>query len=325
MRPKIQLIDGTGRAAVKAALAETTAPAVRLAFRGQHTLAEISGDARLCALQRGGVYPALSPARRRGPAVQGAWRRPRQAHQGRRRHQRRTARRFAPRPLEARQGNPPLAGGKARHALGLAGVYTWLRRRGAKPKVPHKSHGKQDPAKAAAFKNPARRRTRRAGPAAHCEGAAVGGRRTSLRTDRGHPQGVAPAQGQADRTWHAKYQLNAQSWASATTQREPRRGAAWSLRAPASGCSQLLLRARLPRLLSVGLYSGSHQLLDLEVGLACQRAGYKGKSENYEALALRCLHHPSPEAESGATPAIHHARGLCEKRGDQNSGRPFAA
>ena len=34
----------------------------------------------------------------------------------------------------------------------LSGVYGWLRRKGAKPKVPRKSHAKQDPVKAAEFK-----------------------------------------------------------------------------------------------------------------------------------------------------------------------------
>lgn len=36
--------------------------------------------------------------------------------------------------------------------LSLPGLYNWLRRHKAKPKVPRKSHGKQDPAKAAKFK-----------------------------------------------------------------------------------------------------------------------------------------------------------------------------
>jgi len=159
MRPKIKLVDEPGRAAIKAALAEATDPAlrrrlhaVRLAFRGQHTLAEIAetldcarssvaeyirrfrtdGVAGLHLKPRGGArekrtkVDAATTAELLAGLRQGRWKRAKEI-----RHW-----------LADKRGT----------RLSLAGVYTWLRRRGAKPKVPRKSHGKQDPAKTAAFK-----------------------------------------------------------------------------------------------------------------------------------------------------------------------------
>lgn len=159
MRPKIKLVDAPGRAAVKAAVAETTDAAlrqrlhaVRLAYRGQHTLAEIAATLD-CA--RSSVAEYIRRFRQDG--VAGLRRKPRGGAREKR------TKVDAATTAELRAG---LRAGRWKRAkeirhwlaekrgarLSLAGVYTWLRRRGAKPKVPRKSHGKQAPAKTAAFK-----------------------------------------------------------------------------------------------------------------------------------------------------------------------------
>ena len=159
MRPKIKLVDEPGRAAVKAALAAATEPAlrrrlhaVRLAFRGQHTLAEIAATLD-CARSSVAEYVR----RFRADGVAGLGLKPRGG--AREKRTKVDAATAAALLAGLRQGQWKRAK-EIRHwlaekrgtRLSLAGVYTWLRRRGAKPKVPRKSHGKQDPVKTAAFK-----------------------------------------------------------------------------------------------------------------------------------------------------------------------------
>jgi transposase len=158
MRPKIKLVDETQRQELKAALAAATDPAlqvrlqaVRLAYTGQLSLAEIAetvGRARskvaewIRRFRRGGV--ATLHLKPRGGARAG------------------TTKVDAGTQAELLAG---LRAGRWKRAkeikrwlaqerkvtLKLGGVYSWLRRHGAKPKVPRKSHAKKDPAKTAAF------------------------------------------------------------------------------------------------------------------------------------------------------------------------------
>jgi transposase len=159
MRPKIKLMDEPGRAAVKAALAAATDPAlrrrlhaVRLAFRGQLTLTEIAATLD-CARSSVAAYVR----RFRQDGVAGLGLKPRGGARARRTKV--AAATTAALLAGLHQGQWKRAK-EIRHwladqrgtRLSLAGVYSWLRRRGAKPKVPRKSHGKQDPAKTAAFK-----------------------------------------------------------------------------------------------------------------------------------------------------------------------------
>lgn len=159
MRAKIKLVDEAGRQAVKAAMINESdqelkvrLQAVRLAYTGQHTLSQIaelvdrarSSAAEYIRLFRKGGVEALRPKARGGKRarstkidqetteallaglLEGRWKRAKEIHAW----------------LEKRKG-PEMT---------LSGIYSWLRRKEAKPKVPRKSHGKQDPAKTEAFK-----------------------------------------------------------------------------------------------------------------------------------------------------------------------------
>jgi transposase len=153
MRPKVKLIDEAGRRAVQAALQEDMDEALRqrleavgLAYGGQHSLEEIAGKLG-CA--RSAVIKWLGYFRAEGVAGL---------------RERRSDRAQVD-PASAALLLQDLRSGRWKRAkeirawlqgrgvkMKLTGVYSWLRRHGAKPKVPRKSHVKKDAAKAQAFK-----------------------------------------------------------------------------------------------------------------------------------------------------------------------------
>lgn len=159
MRPKIKLHDEAQRKELAAAWAEgekhpqrIRLQAVKLAYTGQHSLDEIAdlvgcgrrsvarwiqafrenGAAGLRPKPKGGARPGSVLIDEKAAAElladlhTGKWKR-------------------------ARDIRTWLAK-ERKIKVSLSGVYGWLRRKGAKPKVPRKSHAKQDPVKAAEFK-----------------------------------------------------------------------------------------------------------------------------------------------------------------------------
>ena len=159
MRPKIRLQDEAQRKALAVAWAEgekhpqrTRLQVVKLAYTGQHSLDEIAGltghgrrsVARWIQAFRthgvAGLRPKPKGGRRPGSVLidekvaaelladlhTGKWKR-------------------------ARDIRTWLAQ-ERKIKVTLSGVYGWLRSKGAKPKVPRKSHAKQNPVKAAEFK-----------------------------------------------------------------------------------------------------------------------------------------------------------------------------
>ena len=154
MRPKIRLTDEKQKEAVSLALEACVNPqlrlkltAIRLAYGGSHTLSQISAE---LGVARSTVAVWIRVFRKEGlggieqlakKGVQmdeesstelladlrkGKWKR-------------------------ARDIQHWLSGRGVK--LKLTGVYSWLRRVGAKPKVPRKTHAKKDPAKALAFQS----------------------------------------------------------------------------------------------------------------------------------------------------------------------------
>jgi len=159
MRPKIRLKDEAQRQEVAAAWAEgekhpqrARLQVVKLAYTGQHSLDEIAG---LTGRGRRTVARWIQAFRAGG--VAGLQTKPR------------GGRRSGSVLIDEAAAAELLAGlktGKWKRArdirtwlakerkvkVTLSGVYGWLRRQGAKPKVPRKSHAKKDPVKAAEFK-----------------------------------------------------------------------------------------------------------------------------------------------------------------------------
>ena len=159
MRPKIRLHDEGQRKELAAAWAEGEShpqrirlQVMKLAYTGQHTMdeiAELAGCGRRSVARWirafrehgvGGLQPKPKGGRQQGSVLiddkvgaelladlhTGKWKR-------------------------ARDIRLWLAK-ERKIKVTLSGVYGWLRRKGAKPKVPRKSHAKQDPVKAAEFK-----------------------------------------------------------------------------------------------------------------------------------------------------------------------------
>jgi transposase len=153
MRPKVKLVDEAGYRAVQEALSTEAEPArrqrlqaVKLAYGGAHSLEEIAhslGCARSAVIKWLGYFRAegISGLReRRSDRAQIDPQSVQQLLEGLR----------LGRWKRAKDIRTWLQGRGVK--MKLSGVYTWLRRHGAKPKVPRKSHVKKDPAKATAFK-----------------------------------------------------------------------------------------------------------------------------------------------------------------------------
>ena len=159
MKPKIKLVDEQGRKEVKALLAgeeqagvpKARLMAVRLAFTGQHSLEEI---AELTGMARSRVIEWIGRFRKEG--VQGLKNKPRGGAKAGSTQVTPSAESGLIEGLK--EGRWKRAEEVQRWAksqgvnLSRPGVYGWLRRVGAKLKLPRKSHAKKDPAKADAFK-----------------------------------------------------------------------------------------------------------------------------------------------------------------------------
>jgi len=159
MRPKLRLTDEQKRAELKTAWADELCgiererlQAIKLAHTGHHTLDEI---AELVDRGRRSVARWVKAFRQDGVA----------GLRAKSRGGRRAKRVIVDEPTEAalleglKRGQWKRAKDiqrwlltEKKTKLSLPGLYNWLRRHKAKPKVPRKSHGKKDPAKAAKFK-----------------------------------------------------------------------------------------------------------------------------------------------------------------------------
>ena len=159
MRPKLRLIDEQKRAELKAACLDKQngieaqrLQTIKLAYSGHHTMAEI---AELVGRGRRSVARWVKAFRQEG--VAGLRSKPRGGLR-----QKRVI-------VDEPTGEALLEGlkvGRWKRArdiqrwlqtekkakLSLPGLYNWLRRHKAKPKVPRKSHAKKDPVKTAKFK-----------------------------------------------------------------------------------------------------------------------------------------------------------------------------